>query len=193
MSNVQIEKSAWTGLGKNKRASSAASVCNCLQDWSPGGRRSVLHFDGLPLTRGVVVATPFAAAISLTFSLVKNLQMLLQAKRQPSYKIPGRVDDRAYWVYDTNDKKNWYEKLKDKTWSCSLSRPLSNKNTPLNYQMQKFLKVKCKSKILKRTMLRYSIKDFKKNNVTIFNPNKSLHGKILVKMVHKIRTRNDLL
>jgi hypothetical protein len=54
-----------------------------LQDWSPGGRRSVLHFDGLPLTRGAVVATPFAAAVSLTFSLVKNLQMLLQAKRQP--------------------------------------------------------------------------------------------------------------
>jgi hypothetical protein len=71
--NVQIEKSAWTGLGKVKRrASSAASVFNFLQDWSPGGRRSVLHFDGLPLTRGVVVATPFAAAVSLTFSLVKN-------------------------------------------------------------------------------------------------------------------------
>jgi hypothetical protein len=34
------------------------------------------------------------------------------------------------------------------------------------------------------------VKDFKKNiNVTIFNPNKSLHGKILVKMVHKIGTR----
>jgi hypothetical protein len=82
--NVQIEKSAWTCLGKVKRmASSAASVFNFLQDWSPGGRRSVLHFDGLPLTRGVVVATPFAAAVSLTFSLVKNLQMLLQAKRQP--------------------------------------------------------------------------------------------------------------
>jgi hypothetical protein len=31
-----------------------------------------LHFDGLPLTRGVVVATPFAAADSLTFSLVKK-------------------------------------------------------------------------------------------------------------------------
>ena len=45
---------------------------NFLQDWSPGGRQSVLHFDGLPLTRGVVVATPFAAAVSLTFSLVKN-------------------------------------------------------------------------------------------------------------------------
>ena len=66
------KKSAWTGLGKNKKASSAASVFNFLQDWSPGGRQSVLHFDGLPLTRGVVVATPFAAAVSLTFSLVKN-------------------------------------------------------------------------------------------------------------------------
>ena len=39
------------------------------------------------------------------------------------------------------------------------------------------------------------VKDFKKNiNVTIFNPNKSLHGKILVKMVHKNRDmKNDLL
>jgi hypothetical protein len=37
--NVQIEKSAWTGPGKNKKASSAASVFNFLQDWSPGGRR----------------------------------------------------------------------------------------------------------------------------------------------------------
>ncbi len=70
--NVQIEKLAWTGLGINKKASSAASVFNFLQDWSPGGCQSVLHFDGLPLSRGVVVATPFAAAISLTFSLVKN-------------------------------------------------------------------------------------------------------------------------
>ena len=110
--NVQVlkakKKSAWTDLDRvdfkkkfsksqcsnrkigvdwsrqsQKTASSAASVFNILQDWSPGGRRSVLHFDGLPLTRGVVVATPFAAAVSLTFSLVKNLQMLLQAKRQP--------------------------------------------------------------------------------------------------------------
>ena len=55
-----------------KRGYSAASVFCFLQDWSPGNRRSVLHFDGLPLTRGVVVATPFAAAVSLTFSLVKN-------------------------------------------------------------------------------------------------------------------------
>jgi hypothetical protein len=31
------------------------------------------------------------------------------------------------------------------------------------------------------------VKDFKKNNVTIFNPNKSMHGKTLVKMIHKNR------
>ncbi len=39
------------------------------------------------------------------------------------------------------------------------------------------------------------VKIFKRTNtnVTILNPNKSLHGKTLVKMVHKIRTRNDLL
>ncbi len=55
-SNVEIEKSAWTGLDKSKKASSAASVFKILQDRSPGGRRCVLHFDGLPLTRGVVDA-----------------------------------------------------------------------------------------------------------------------------------------
>ncbi len=71
--NVQIEKSAWPGLGKVKKASSAASVFkNFLHDWSPGGRRSVLHFDGLTFTRGAVDSTPFAVAYSLTFSLVKN-------------------------------------------------------------------------------------------------------------------------
>jgi hypothetical protein len=40
------------------------------------------------------------------------------------------------------------------------------------------------------------VKDVKKNiNVTIFNPNKSMHDKILVKMVHKIKSghENDLL
>jgi len=55
-SNVENEKSAWTGLDKSKKASSAASVFKILQDRSPGGRRCVLHFDGLPLTRGVVDA-----------------------------------------------------------------------------------------------------------------------------------------
>jgi hypothetical protein len=39
----------------------------------------------------------------------------------------------------------------------------------------KILKVKCKSKDFKRT----------NTNVTILNPNKSMHGKMLVKMVHK--------
>ena len=53
---------------------------NFLQDWSPGGRQSVLHFDVLPLTRGVVVATPFAAA---DIQSREELKMLLQAKRQP--------------------------------------------------------------------------------------------------------------
>jgi hypothetical protein len=98
--NVQIKKSAWTGLGKNKKAFQRQVSLNFLHDWSPGGRRSVLHFDGLPLTRGAVDATPFVAAVSLTFSLVNNLKMLLQAKRQPGYKIPGRVVDRAYWWHE---------------------------------------------------------------------------------------------
>ena len=62
--NVQIEKSAWTGLDKvKKRASSAASVFKSF--YTTG-------LEDLLLTRGAVDATPFAVAFSLTFSLVKN-------------------------------------------------------------------------------------------------------------------------
>jgi hypothetical protein len=86
--NVQIEKSAWTGLGKVKKRPLQRQVSlKCL---SPRLATDLL------LTRGAIVDTPFAVAYSLTFSLVKNLKMLLQAKRQPGYKTPGRVDDRAY-------------------------------------------------------------------------------------------------
>ncbi len=45
---------------------------NFFRTGHPGVAECVLHFDGLPLTRGAVVATPFAAAVSLTFSLVKK-------------------------------------------------------------------------------------------------------------------------
>ena len=72
-SSVEIKKSAWTGLDKVKKGPLQRQVSlKFLHDWSPGGRRSVLHFDGLTLTRGAVDATPFAVACSLTFSLVKN-------------------------------------------------------------------------------------------------------------------------
>jgi len=54
--NVEIEKSAWTGLDKSKRPLQRQVSFKILQDRSPGGRRCVLHFDGLPLTRGVVDA-----------------------------------------------------------------------------------------------------------------------------------------
>ncbi len=74
-SNVETEKSAWTGLGKvKKRPLQRQGSLKCL---SPRLATDLL------LTRGAVVATPVAVAFSLTFSLVKNLKMLLQAKRQP--------------------------------------------------------------------------------------------------------------
>jgi hypothetical protein len=60
-SNVETEKSEWTGLGKIKKASSASSLNVVLHDWSR-----------MILTRGAVDATPFVVAFSLTFSLVKN-------------------------------------------------------------------------------------------------------------------------
>ena len=104
-SNVEIEKSAWTGLGKvKKRPLQRQGSLKCL---SPRLATDLL------LTRGAKVDTPFAVAYSLTFSLVKNLKMLLQAKRQPGYKIPGRIVDRAYRM--TRMTKNWYEKLKEIT------------------------------------------------------------------------------
>jgi hypothetical protein len=62
-SNVEIEKLAWTDLGKVKKASSAASV---FKSFFTTGLEDLL------LTRGVVDATPFAVAFSLTFSLVKK-------------------------------------------------------------------------------------------------------------------------
>ncbi len=63
-SNVEIEKSAWTGLDKDKKGlfSGKCLFTKCLHDWS---RKS-------GLTRGAVDATPFAVAFSLTFSLVKK-------------------------------------------------------------------------------------------------------------------------
>ncbi len=134
-----------------KKASSAASVFKKFISTTGHGSA----FDKR-CSRCYTVSVGF----SLKFSLVKNLKMLLQAKRQPGYKIPGRVVDRAYRM--TQMTKIGYEKLKDKTWSWSLLWPPSSKNTPLNYQMQKLLKVKCKSKILKRTMLRYSIQTSRK-------------------------------
>jgi hypothetical protein len=48
----------------------------CQNFLEPGDRQSVLHFDGLPLTRGAVVATPFADAFSLTFRPVKSTDAL---------------------------------------------------------------------------------------------------------------------
>ncbi len=64
-SSVEIKKSAWTGLDKVKRGlfSGKCLFKKFLHDWS---------HKSLDLTRGAVVATPFAVAFSLTFSLVKN-------------------------------------------------------------------------------------------------------------------------
>jgi hypothetical protein len=61
-------------------------------------------------------------------------------------------------------------------------KTMSIKKIPLNYQMQNF-----KSEM--------QVKDFKRTNtnVTILNPNKSMHGKILVKMVQKLGHESDLL
>jgi hypothetical protein len=74
--------------------------------------------------------------------------------------------------------KNWYEKLKEITRCCSW---LFRYNLSDRCPSRKFPSI-INAKAFKSEM---QVKDFKKNNVTIFNPNKSMHGKTLVKMVHK--------
>jgi hypothetical protein len=89
-----MKKSAWTDLDqrhleKNLQCSGFLTCCRLRRPGSrvnkmgllskllePGDRQSVLHFDGLPLTRGAVVATPFADAFSLTFRPVKSTDAL---------------------------------------------------------------------------------------------------------------------
>jgi hypothetical protein len=95
VSDVEIEKSAWTDLDQRhfeKKIFNVQVVLTCCRLrrpgsrvnkmgllsklLEPGDRQSVLHFDGLPLTRGAVVATPFADAFSLTFRPVKSTDAL---------------------------------------------------------------------------------------------------------------------
>jgi hypothetical protein len=94
MSVVEIEKSAWTNLDQShfeknlqssgwshcwrlRRPGSRVNKMGFLSKLKkPGDHQSVLHFDGLPLTRGAVVATPFADAVSLTFRPVKSTDAL---------------------------------------------------------------------------------------------------------------------
>jgi hypothetical protein len=94
VSDVKIKKLVWTDLDQKhfEKKSLMLRVVSLLQASStritrqqdgsfvktlePGDRQSVLHFDGLPLRRGAVVATPFADAFSLTFRPVKRTDAL---------------------------------------------------------------------------------------------------------------------
>jgi hypothetical protein len=112
-SDVENEKSAWTGLGKVKKGPSAASVFKISSRLVTRGspKRSALRWPDLDkrcsrcyTLRGCVFAD---------IQSREELKMLLQAKRQPGYKIPGRVVDRAYRM--TQMTKIGYEKLKEIT------------------------------------------------------------------------------
>ena len=81
--NVQIEKSAWTGLGKNKKASSAASVFKFLQDWSPGGRRMRSALRWPALDKRCSSCYTLRGCGFADIQSREELKMLLQAKRQP--------------------------------------------------------------------------------------------------------------
>jgi hypothetical protein len=101
--SVEIEKLAWTGLGKVKKASSAASVFNVfLHDWLR------ICFD-----KRCIRCYTLHGCVLADVQSREELKMLLQAKRQPGQKMPGHVADRAYQM--TRMTKTGYEKLKDKT------------------------------------------------------------------------------
>jgi hypothetical protein len=141
-SNVESKKSAWTDLGKVKKASSMAIVPYECSIWGPP-KRFALWWPALDkrcsscyTLRGFVLAEVQSH---------EELKMLLQAKRQPGYKMPGRVVWPSLLVHELSQMfKFGYEKLKEITRCCSgLKRdstlwPLSMKKIPLNYQMQNF-------------------------------------------------------
>ena len=112
----------------------------------PGDRQSVLHFDGLTLTRGAVVATPFAGAFSLTFRPVKCTDALASQKAT-RLKMLGRVVGSAYFA---QVKKFLFVKLKSGSSCCSIITAAQMVNFSIN-NGRNVLKVKCKSKRFKRT------------------------------------------
>ena len=105
-----------------------------------------MHFDGLPLTRGAVVATPFADAFSLTFRPVKSTDALASYKAI-RLKMLGRVAGSAYFA---QVKKFLFVKLKSGSSCCSIITAAQMVNFSISNGCN-VLKVKCKSKDLNET------------------------------------------
>ena len=80
-SNVEIEKSAWTGLGKVKKVLFSGK---CLKIFFTTGHGSAFdkRCSRCYTLRGCVLADVQSR---------EELKMFLQAKRQPGYKMLGRV------------------------------------------------------------------------------------------------------
>ncbi len=83
-SNVESEKSVWTDLGKvKKKAFSAASVFK-----KKISLRLVTKFC---FDKRCSRCYTLRSCVLADFQSREELKMLLQAKRQPGYKMPGRV------------------------------------------------------------------------------------------------------
>ena len=82
-SNVETEKSAWTGLGKVKKGllKRKCLFTKSVHDWS-----QKVRFDKRCSRCYTLRGCVFADVQSR-----EELKMLLQAKRQPGYKMLGRV------------------------------------------------------------------------------------------------------
>ncbi len=83
-SSVEIKKLVWTGLDKVKRGlfSGKCLFKKFLHDWSHKKSWSDKRCSSCYTLRGCVLADVQSR---------EELKMLLQAKRQPGYKMPGRV------------------------------------------------------------------------------------------------------
>ncbi len=187
-SNVEIKKSAWTGLDKVKKASSAASVFKISSRLVTRGSPTRFALRWPDLDKRCSRCYTLRGCVFADVQSREELKMLLQAKRQPGYKMPGRVVWPSLSIHERMTK-NWLWKIIRNNLMLQLAVPLQHSVTAVHQENSpqlsnaKILKVKCKSKDFKRT----------NTNVTILNPNKSMHGKTLVKMVHKINRDTKMI
>ncbi len=81
--NIQIEKSAWTGLGKVKRASSAASVFKISSRPVTRGSPKRFALRWPDLDKRCSKCYTLRGCVFADIQSREELKMLLQAKRQP--------------------------------------------------------------------------------------------------------------
>jgi hypothetical protein len=112
----------------------------------PGDRQSVMHFDGLPLTRGAVVATPFADAV---FADIQTREEYRCSCKLEGNKVKNARPCSWLRLFCTS-QKFLFVKLKSGSSCCSIITAAQMVNFSIN-NGRNVLKVKCKSKRFKRT------------------------------------------